>query len=115
MRPHRALKRHTPAEIYLARPKAVPTGPLIKPHHRVRHDTVDDAGSVTLRHDSRLHHIGLGRLLAGTRVTLLIADLNIDVIDRETGELLRQLTLDPSRDYQPRNAKRGPQRPRKRE
>lgn len=30
VRPHRALNRHTPTEIYLARPKAVPTGPLIK-------------------------------------------------------------------------------------
>ena len=27
-------------------------------HDRIRHDTVDKAGSVTLRHNSRLHHIG---------------------------------------------------------
>lgn len=115
VRPHRALHRKTPAEVYAARPKAVPNGPVIKPHHRVRHDVIDSAGSITLRHDSRLHHIGLGRLLAGTRVTVLVADLDITVIDRETGELLRELTLDPTRDYQPRGAKKGPQTPQKRE
>jgi transposase InsO family protein len=115
VRPHRALKRKTPAEAYAARPKAVPHGPVIKPHHRVRHDVIDDAGSITLRHDSRLHHIGLGRLLAGTPVTVLTADLDITVIDRATGELLRRLTLDPARDYQPRGARKGPQRPQKRE
>lgn len=88
---------------------------MIKPHHRVRYDIIDSAGSITLRHDSRLHHLGLGRLLAGTPVTVLIADLDITVINRETGELLRELTLDPARDYQPRGARKGPQRPRKRE
>ena len=76
---------------------------------------VDSAGSITLRHDSRLHHIGLGRSLAGTRVTVLVADLDITVIDRETGELLRHLILDPSRDYQPRGAKKGPQTSQRRE
>jgi hypothetical protein len=64
VRPHRALKRKTLAEAYAARPKAVPHGAIIKPHHRVRHDVIDSAGSITLRHDSRLHHIGLGRLAA---------------------------------------------------
>jgi hypothetical protein len=32
---------------------------------------------------------------------LLIADLDIRVPDADTGELLRHLTLDPTRDYQP--------------
>lgn len=48
-------------------PKALP-GPSTNPetHERVRHDRVDKAGSVTLRHNSRLHHIGAGRTHAGT-------------------------------------------------
>ena len=33
-------------------------------------------------------------------IKLLIADQNIRVIDSE-GELIRELTLDPSRNYQP--------------
>ena len=65
-------------------------------------------GSVTLRHNSRLHHIGLGARLAGTPVTLLIDNLHIRVIHRHTGELIRELILDPTRDYQPRGLPPGP-------
>ena len=108
VRPHRALDRKTPSETYTARPKATATGPYIDPHWRVRHDRIDQAGAVTLRHNSRLHHIGLGRGRAGTRVTLLIDDLHIRVIDRHTGELIRELTLDPTRDFQPRGVPPGP-------
>jgi transposase InsO family protein len=108
VRPHRAIGRKTPWEAYTARPKATATGPYIDPHCRVRHDRIDTGGSVTLRHDSRLHHIGLGTRRAGTRVTLLVQDLHIRVLDRDTGELIRELTLDPSRDYQPRGLPPGP-------
>ena len=107
-RPHRALGRRTPAEAYRARPKAIPTGPVIPAHYRVRQDKVDTGGSVTLHHNSRLHHIGLGTRLAGTRILLLIDDLHIRVISRDTGTLIRELTLDPTRDYQPRGLPPGP-------
>jgi transposase InsO family protein len=108
VRPHRALGRRTPAQAYAARPKAAPTGPIIDPHHRVRHDKIDQWGSITLRYNSRLHHIGLGTRLAGTPVTLLIDDLHIRVIHRHTGQLIRELILDPTRDYQPRGLPPGP-------
>lgn len=107
-RPHRALGRATPAQAYAFRPKAIPTGVKIPAHYRVRNDTIDSGGSVTLRHNSRLHHIGLGAAARGTRVTLLIDDLHIRVIGRDTGQLIRELTLDPSRDYQPRGLPPGP-------
>jgi hypothetical protein len=113
IRPHRALKRRTPAEAYAARPKAVPTGPRIDPHYRVRRDKVDNGGTITIRHNSRLHHIGLGRNLAGTKVTVLAADMHIRVLTAETGELIRELVLDPNRDCQTRAAKKGPQPTRK--
>ena len=108
IRPHRALHRATPADAYAARPKATPGGIVIDPHYRVRTDVIDKAGSITIRYNSRLHHIGLGRKLAGTKVTVLAADLEIRVLTRD-GQLLREFTLDPSRDYQPRGAKKGPQ------
>jgi transposase InsO family protein len=108
IRPHRALGRRTPAQAFAARPKAVPTGPIIPAHYRVRTDRIDSGGSVTVRHNSRLHHIGLGARLAGTAVTLLIDDLHIRVIHRHTGALIRELTLDPGRDYQPRGLPPGP-------
>jgi hypothetical protein len=109
-RPHRALARRTPWQACTARPKATATGPYIDPHWRVHHDKVDKAGTVTLRHDSRLHHIGVGRPHAGTRVTLLVDDLHIRIVARHTGELLRELTLDPNRDFQPRGVPLGPPR-----
>jgi transposase InsO family protein len=108
VRPHRALARRTPPQAYAARPKAIPTGIKIPAHYRVRNDTIDAGGTVTLRHNSRLHHIGLGAAHRGTRVTLLIDDLHIRVIGRDTGQLIRELTLDPTRDYQPRGLPPGP-------
>ena len=71
-------------------------------HYRLRHDKVDPSGVITLRHNSRLHHIGLGRRHAGTRVLVLVADLHIRVLTQD-GRLLRALTLDPARDYQPQH------------
>jgi hypothetical protein len=66
----------------------------------VRQDKVDKTGKVTLRYDSRLYHIGLGRAHKGRAVKLLVADHDVRVIDLN-GELIRALTLDPSRPYQP--------------
>jgi Integrase core domain len=102
-RPHRSLPhRATPAAVYTTRPKATPRGGREHDtHDRVRHDTVDTAGTVTLRVHGRLHHIGIGRTHARTRVILLIQDLHVRVIHATTGELLRELTLDPAKDYQP--------------
>jgi transposase InsO family protein len=101
-RPHRALGGRTPLHAYSARVKARPaTTADPETHFRIRHDKVDTAGTVTLRHDSKLHHIGLGRAHKGKPVKLLVADRDIRVLDLETGELIRRLTLDPSRDYQP--------------
>ena len=72
-RPHRALGRKTPQSAFTARPKAVPhDGPLALGHFRTRRDVVDPSGRVTLRYKSRLHHIGLGRAWAGTRIVLLV-------------------------------------------
>lgn len=100
VRPHRAIGRRPPAEAYAARPKATPRGPVIPAPYRVRRDKVDITGVITLRHNSRLHHIGLGRKLVGTRVVMLVDGLRVRVIT-EDGELIRELVLDPTRDYQP--------------
>jgi hypothetical protein len=111
-RPHRSLlHRATPAALYDNLPKATP-GPFTdtETHDRVRADTVSKAGNVTLRIGSRMHHIGIGRTYAGTCVILLIQDLQIRVVHAATGELLRELILDPNRDYQPTGAPKGPTR-----
>ena len=108
-RPHRSLPhRATPATRYHAMPKATP-GESRDPdtHDRIRHDRVDKAGSVTLRHNGRLHHIGVGRTHTATCVILLIHDLHIRVVNAITGELLRELVLNPHLDYQPNAAPKG--------
>ena len=110
-RPHRSLpQRATPAVVYNARPKATPAE-RTDTHYRVRHDRVDDAGSVTLRVNGRLHHIGIGRTHARTPVILLVDDHHLRVVHAATGELLRELTIDPTRDYQPTGKPKGPTRP----
>lgn len=100
-RPHRALRRRTPLEAYEARPKARPSRPgFVAPvHYRVRKDRVDSSGKITLRYKSQLLHVGLGRRHSRRRVLVLVADLHVRVLS-EDGELLRDLTLDPTRTYQ---------------
>jgi transposase InsO family protein len=100
-RPHRSLGRRTPREVFDAKVKAHPANNVPDTHFRVRHDRVDKTGCVTLRHDSRLRHIGIGRAHKGKRVLLLVADRDVRVIS-EDGELIRQLLIDPSCDYQRR-------------
>ena len=100
IRPHRSLNRRTPAQAYAALGKAGPSG-TVGGHWRIRTDRIDNDGTVTLRYGSRLHHIGIGRAHKNTPIRLLIHDRHIRIIDTETGQLLRELLLDPNRDYQP--------------
>jgi hypothetical protein len=67
---------------------------------------VSKTGNLTLRHNGRLHHISVGRAHAGTYVRLLVHNLDITVVEAATGEILRELTIDPSRDYQPQHPRR---------
>lgn len=109
-RPHRSLNRRTPHTAYTTLPKAAPRQPADT--WRTRHDRVDQTGRVTLRHNGHLHHIGIGRAHAGAPILMLIHNLNIRIINKSTGELLRALTLDPTRNYQPTGNPKHP--PRKR-
>jgi transposase InsO family protein len=114
-RPHRSLPhRAVPAAIYDTLPKATPTITRdTDSHDRVRLDRVDKAGKITLRHHGTLYSIGIGRTHARTHVIVLVHDLDIRIIDRTTGELLRDLTLDETRRYQPTGRPRGGPRKKK--
>ncbi|HEX9299698.1 MAG TPA: IS481 family transposase [Actinomycetota bacterium] len=105
VRPHRAVGRRPSIVAFDARDKARPSGPKIRVGAgvRVRRDRIDKHGRVTLRHRTRLHHLGIGARHRGKRVILLVKDLDIRVVSLD-GELLRHLTLDPSRDYQPQGS-----------
>lgn len=99
-RPHRSLNRTTPATAYTRLPKASPNT-ASRTDYRIRHDRIDPTGKVTLRYQSRLYKIGIGRAHARTRIVMLINDRDIRIINPTTGELLRHLTLDTTRTYQP--------------
>jgi len=106
-RPHRSLPHQaTPAALYESLPKALPTESRdADTHDRVRHDKVSKTGNLTLRVHGKLRHIGIGRTHKGTHVLMLVQDLDIRVVDAITGELLRELTINPALDYQPQPPK----------
>ena len=104
-RPHRALDKQTPVQSFNARMKAHPIeGKPIK-HFRVRKDKVDGEGKVTIRYLSRLYSIGVGRAYKHQPIRLLVANKHIRVIT-DDGQLIRELTLDPTRKYQPQSISR---------
>ena len=109
-RPHRSLPhRATPATAYQVRPKAGPGADRsTQTHYRVLSDIVDKDGKLSLRLNGTMHHIGIGTEHARTPVLKLIDGLHIRVINAATGELLRELVIDPSRNYQPLGRPPGP-------
>jgi hypothetical protein len=52
----------------------------------------------------------LPRDLGQTRLVLIVHGLDIRIVHANTGELIRHLTLDPTRDYQPTGRPKGPTR-----
>ncbi len=100
-RPHRAIGRRPPLAAFTAREPASPRGPIIDcTGYRVRHDRIGTNGTVTLRHNTRLHHIAVGSAYRHWRVIMLVAGRDIRILSLD-GTQLRHLVLDPSKDYQP--------------
>jgi transposase InsO family protein len=98
-RPHRALDGRTPLQAFNARLKASPLPAQAQFDYRIRRDRLDAGGRVTLRYLSRLRHFHVSYKHRGQSVLLLVAGDHVRVI-AEDGALLRELTLDPGRDYQ---------------
>jgi len=108
-RPHRSLPhRATPATTYTARPKAGPGNRETDTHDRLRRDRVDTTGKITLRYQGHLYKIGIGRAHARTPVLILAQDRDIRIINAATGELLRELLLDPTKTHQGTRRPPGP-------
>jgi transposase InsO family protein len=109
-RPHRSLNhRATPATAYQARPKAEPSADRSNDTpYRVLSDIIDKDGKLSLRLNGRMHHLGIGAEHARTPVLKLLDGLHIRIINAATGELLRELTIDPTRNYQPLGRPPGP-------
>jgi len=71
--------------------------------YRLRHDTIDADGKLTVRHAGRLHHVGIRRRHDHKTIAMLGGGREIRILDADTGEPIRQLTLDPTRDFQPQD------------
>jgi len=99
-RPHRALGRQTPLAVFNSRLKAKPSLQPARLDHRVRHDKIDSFGKVTLRYFGKLRHIPVGVEHKNRKVRLLVAGPDVRIL-AEDGELIRALTIDPTRNYQP--------------
>ena len=100
VRPHRACSRKPPRVAYEARNKMPPGSLINQPHHRIRHDVVDNRGHVTLRYLDKLRHLNVGWAYQSQPIRLYIVDDHVDVVT-EDGELVGEITLNPDRDYQP--------------
>ena len=107
-RPHRGIGRLTPLARFTANPAsgagaALPPRPITKParlHHiRLTRHGFARAGRWL---------IGLGVEYAGQPADVLIDGLHAEV--RINGSVIRSLTLDPSRSYQPTGKRPGPRR-----
>lgn len=108
-RPHRALPHHrTPAQAYNALPKATATTTALE-HFRIRHDIIDQFGKLTLRHGSRLHHLGIGITHAHTPVLILVTTHTVTVISKTSHHVLSSHTIDPDKNYW-RNQNKNPGR-----
>ena len=108
-RPHRALGRITPAEAYAATPKAHPVGRGASGHFRLRYDTTDKKGAITLRRAGRLHHLRIGAAHAGRRVLAIVDEEEVTVAALDTGEILSTHRIEPDKGYW-RNQRRDPGR-----
>jgi transposase InsO family protein len=98
-RPHRALPRITPAQAYHAAPKALPAAGRTLDHYRLRYDRVDIDGHMSIRHASRMHHLGIGRPHRSKRVLAIVDETTVTVIHLDTGEVLSEHHIDQSRGY----------------
>ncbi len=107
-RPHRARNRLTPGVAYRATPKALPAGGR-EGHYRLRYDTVDTDGHMSLRRAGRMHHLGIGTAHRGKRVLAFIDENTVTITHLDTGEIISEHLIDPTRGYW-RNQQREPGR-----
>ena len=103
-RRHKSIGRVTPATVWAAQPPAGPCAPPTVARSTITSLRADGNGVV---HAATGLKIGLGVVWANATVVVIRrAELAV-VIDAVTGEIARELTVDPSRTYQATGARRG--------
>lgn len=100
-RPHQSLHGATPNETWHTTPAAAPTRQADAPT-TVRTNTIDGRGAVSVGR----YLVGVGRAWSGTPV--IVIQHGDEVAIFHGNKLLRHLTADPSRRFQPSGQPRGP-------
>lgn len=90
-------------------PKAAPGNRAADAHNRVRRDRIFGIGNVTLRTGGCLTTSAWAAPTPEPR-SWFHPGPRFRVLTAATGELLRELILDPTRDYQPTGARPGPKK-----
>ncbi len=102
-RPHRAIGRQFPATVWTHAPKSGPAHQPISAPTRTWTVTVSGGHARAGRH----HRISIGSAYNGHTATVILTGLECHVFI--TGQLIRQLTINPNKDNQPLHPK--PSRP----
>ncbi len=98
-RPHKALEMRTPQSSYEATVKATPKAAEDKEHYRVRHDSVDQFGKLSLRRAGKMHHLGVGIEHHFKKVFVVVDHFKVSVVEKKTGEVLSKHNIEPTRTY----------------
>ena len=98
-RPHKALAMKTPQSSYEATVKATPKEAKDKEHYRVRHDSVDQFGKLSLRRAGKMHHLGVGIENQFKKVFVVVDHYRVSVVEKKTGEVLSKHEIEPTRTY----------------
>lgn len=98
-RPHGALATKTPQSSYEATIKATPKDAKDKEHYRVRHDSVDQFGKLSLRRAGKMHHLGVGIEHNFNRVFVVVDQYRVSVVVKKIGEVLSKHEIQPARTY----------------
>lgn len=98
-RPHRALEMKTPQRAYEETIKATPKAAKEKEHYRVRYDSVDQFGKLSLRRAGIMHHLGIGIEHRHKKVIVIVDHFKVSVIEKKTGEILSRHEINPGRNY----------------
>ena len=98
-RPHKALEMRTPQNCYEATIKATPKAAKDKEHYRVRHDSVDQFGKLSLRRAGKMHHLGVGIENQFKKVFVVVDHYKVSIVEKKTGEVLSQHIIEPTRTY----------------
>jgi len=103
-RPHRAIGRRTPLSMWEAQAPATPPGHALEPQATIASCRVLYSGAVSAGNNLR---IGVGVEWVGRAVSVIRIGDHATVVDTDTGEIIRELTLEQGRNYHGNGRPRG--------